>query len=305
MASDQDRFHSCFHGWIIQQHTDLEDLLQALSLDANDTEKLILVAEKSIKHFQEYAEKRTILVQDDAPSYFSPTWCTSLENSLLWIAGCRPSLSIRLVYALCGSEIEAQLSEFLQGVRRGNMGDLTAQQLVRVNELQCKTIREEEKLSTRMASLQEGIADQPLALIANESRKVGESSGDAESVLDPLALDMASILEEADELRLKTLKDLIEILTPLQAVHLLVATKKLHLSVHEWGLGIGHVASLLCRLMDLDAVICTSKRVYRGASYKLRSMVDLEKARQGITSGWQRRQPDVETVVVKTMAEIG
>ncbi|KAJ4981520.1 hypothetical protein NE237_032357 [Protea cynaroides] len=235
IEAEEDRCHSCFKSWVIQQELDLQELLQALSQHSNEEDKLRMVVDKSIQHFQKYNEKRTMLAKHDAPSFFSPSWCTSFENSFLWIAGCRPSLSIRLLYALCGSELQAQLGEFLEGIRRGNLAELSARQLSLVNDLHCKTIREEDKLSSKMASLQEEIADQPLALMAVESNRVGDNSERVDRVIDGHALALAAILEDADKLRLVTLKELTNILTPLQAVDLLVATRKLHLSIHEWG----------------------------------------------------------------------
>ncbi|KAK9268898.1 hypothetical protein L1049_000663 [Liquidambar formosana] len=86
-----------------------------------------------------------------------------------------------------------------------------------------------------MATLQEDVADYPLVKI---SSRVGESSSssskDVDEALDAHEVALGRILGDADVLRLSTLK-LMEILTPLQAVDLLVASKKLHLSIHEWG----------------------------------------------------------------------
>nr|DAD24890.1 TPA_asm: hypothetical protein HUJ06_026354 [Nelumbo nucifera] len=67
-----------------------------------------------------------------------------------------------------------------------------------VNHLQCRIIREEEKLSTRMASLQEDIADQPLA---NEYDLIGASNSHVDGTLDEHALALASMMEEADRMR--------------------------------------------------------------------------------------------------------
>lgn len=71
--------------------------------------------------------------------------------------------------------------------------------------------------------------------MAKEWDRVGESNGRVDRALNDHALGLAGILEEADKLRLDTLKELMDILTPLQGVDFLVATKKLHLSIHEWG----------------------------------------------------------------------
>ncbi|MCL7027108.1 hypothetical protein MKW94_000387 [Papaver nudicaule] len=240
-------FHRCFENWINQQEKDLNELDQVAKEDRRNEEKLKNIAEKNIKHFQEYHEKRTLLVKEDPSSSFSPSWTTPFENSFLWIAGCRPTLAIQLVYTLCGAELEANLEEFLQGIRRGNLGELSCVQLGLVNELHCKTVKEEEKISNRLEALQEDIGEQQLASFINisdtgSSILMSSSVNDCETnglimnkAIDDHAAELASIWEEADRLRLKTVKELVHILTPLQAVDFLVAAKKLYLSMHEWG----------------------------------------------------------------------
>ncbi|KAG8386428.1 hypothetical protein BUALT_Bualt03G0147700 [Buddleja alternifolia] len=220
-AFNHEHFKCSFQNWISQQHQDLEELLNATSTNSKITdEQLKLLSDKGIKHFEEYYERRTLMAKHDAPSFLSPTWCSSFENAFLWAGGCRPSLSIRLVYSVCGSELDAQLTEFLRGERKGNLAEISAHQLKMINTLHCKT---------------EEIADEPLAMIAKNCGRVGESSQDVALAMDSHSLSLASIIAEADRLRLSTMKELMGILTPLQAVDLLVATKKLKLSMHEWG----------------------------------------------------------------------
>ncbi|MBA0875928.1 hypothetical protein Goshw_008558 [Gossypium schwendimanii] len=132
-------------------------------------------------------------------------------------------------------QVEYQLSEIIQGLARGNLGQILATQLRMINNLHIKTIEEEEKLSSQLAGLQENIADQPIAMVAKRMSRVGESSGNVDYALDELESSMANILQEADKLRLSTLKELLAILTPLQGVDFLVASKKLHLCMHKWG----------------------------------------------------------------------
>ncbi|MBA0673099.1 hypothetical protein Goklo_029178 [Gossypium klotzschianum] len=210
--------------------------LQALNQNETDGNLTDNTCDQLVKRpldsFLEYIEKR---VQLDISGLFSPSWNTALENSLLWITGCRPSPYIRLTYALCGSQVEYQLSEIIQGLARGNLGQILATQLRMINNLHIKTIEEEEKLSSQLAGLQENIADQPIAMVAKRMSRVGESSENVDHALDELESSMANILQEADKLRLSTLKELLAILTPLQGVDFLVASKKLHLCMHKWG----------------------------------------------------------------------
>ncbi|XP_051135361.1 protein DOG1-like 3 [Andrographis paniculata] len=232
-TSDQNREACLYQEWMKLQEQELTELSRVINGSAGDAESRELIG-KIMSHFREYIQERSRMARADVSPYFAPTWCTSLERSVLWIGGCRPSSYVRLIYALCGLEIESQLSEFLRGVRIGNLGELSARQVAMVDELQSRTIREERKLSGQLASLQEDVLDQPLAAIALAERRTA-AAGDLEEALDRHGSAMAGILEEADRLRLNVLKEMIGILTPPQAVDFLAAGKKLRLSVREWG----------------------------------------------------------------------
>lgn len=234
-TGEKDQFSNCHSNWVTQQKNDLKELLQVLNEEAQDEAKLRHLAETNMKHFEEYCDNRAILAHVNAPIFFSPTYCSTYENSYSWLAGFRPTLSIRLVYTICGAELESHLDEYLQGDIQDGLGNLSAMQLTLINELQCRTIEHEEKLSNQMASLQENMADNPLALMAYISKAPFEFDRDADTAIDTSSLALATILEESDELRVNTLKDMIKILTPLQTVDFLVASKKLHLSIHEGG----------------------------------------------------------------------
>ncbi|KAL8510077.1 hypothetical protein ACS0TY_017054 [Phlomoides rotata] len=105
-----------------------------------------------------------------------------------------------------------------------------------INTLHCKTIREEERMSSRMATIQEEITEMPM----KSGQVVGESSEEVERAMDAHHLSLAGIVRDADKLRLSTLKEVMGILTPRQGVNFLVSTKKLHLSMHEWGKKMKH-----------------------------------------------------------------
>ncbi|KAF5180886.1 Tga transcription factor [Thalictrum thalictroides] len=231
-----DQYTSCFRNWMFQQQEDLEQLMQAIN---QDIEKLRLVIQTSVKHFDEYLENRkAVYAQGNTSSFFSPTWCSSFEKSYLWVGGCRPSLLIQLLYTLSGSSIETHLDEFLAGARKGNLGEISADQLHRVDALHRRTIQSEDQLSSKIASMQEQMGDKKLvemALTFDHHQVDQQSAGsDVHAVLDSLELPWIGMLEKADELRLNTMKEMINILTPLQAVEYLIAGKKLHLSIHQW-----------------------------------------------------------------------
>ncbi|KAK9074170.1 hypothetical protein SSX86_006767 [Deinandra increscens subsp. villosa] len=228
----------CYQNWVGQQRLDLDELLQALNTYPTDHDYLQLITKKTIDHFENYRTARAQLAKHDAPSYMAPSWGTTYENSILWIGGCRPSLIIRLVYTLCGSQLDSHLAEFLEGVKHGNLGEISSSQLKGIDELQAKTVKEEDKLTSCLASIQESIADEPLMLLTKHYSEPGEQSQSRDEVVDRVmdthALAVYKIMVKADQLRMDTLKGMMGILTSLQAVELLVASKKLHLSLHEW-----------------------------------------------------------------------
>ncbi|KAK4440062.1 protein DOG1-like 1 [Sesamum alatum] len=229
----------CFDQWMSLQEQDLSELLQSLNLNDADgddhTADMCELVDKNIRHFQEYVSQRASLARKDSSLFFSPTWCTSLEGSMLWAGGCRPSIYVRLIYVLSGKEVASHLEEYLHGGRNAGLGGLSASQINSINNLQLKTIKQEDKLSTDLASIQEEMADQPIAIIAKELTTCNDASTEVDEALDALATSLTSLLGEADNLRLNTLKELTSILTPVQSVDFIAMAKKLHLCVHAWG----------------------------------------------------------------------
>ena len=148
-SSNHSNFCCAFRNWMAQQQQDLDELVAA-DPTATSQEELEHLRDKCIKHFKEYSERRAALARQDAPCLLSPPWCSAFETAFMWVGGCRPSLFIRLIYCVCGSELDG----FLRGERRGNLAELSARQLEMINDLQCKTVKEEDQFSTRIASLQ-------------------------------------------------------------------------------------------------------------------------------------------------------
>ncbi|KAH0760392.1 hypothetical protein KY290_016465 [Solanum tuberosum] len=59
-----------------------------------------------------------------------------------------------------------------------------------------------------------------------------------ENEIEPLnkhGEDLSNLLEEVDELRMKTLKEILGILTPIQGVEYLATAKRIRLCLQQWG----------------------------------------------------------------------
>ncbi|XP_009792613.1 protein DOG1-like 3 [Nicotiana sylvestris] len=230
-TSDRNNEENLYESWMENQNQELNELQNAATLarknQKTDTELNQLLA-RMVNNFQGYVNGRSRLARVDISPYFAPTWCTPLENSVLWIGGCRPSSFIRPIYALCGMEIESHLTEFLQGMEISDFGQLSGKQIMLIDKLHRKSIVEERKLSSKLASLQEDVVDQPIITAANNSEN-------EEEPLNKHGQGMTTLLEEADELRMNTLKEILGILTPIQGVEYLASAKRIRLSLQQWG----------------------------------------------------------------------
>lgn len=119
-------------------------------------------------------------------------------------------------------KIEPGIRKFLDGARNSELSELSL------------SARQLSMISEQMACLQEKIADQPIAVIAKETIGVMQNvQGD--DALEEHSGCMVRMLDDADKQRINTLKELINIISPVQAVDFLVAGKKLNLCIHKWG----------------------------------------------------------------------
>lgn len=234
----------CYYEWMSLQAKHIVNLKEALMnqrSNNNDHHKLEELVGVIVNDFQKYAEKRSELSNRSCSIYFAPLWNSSLENGLLWMGGCRPSSFIRVIYALCGSQTETQFSQYLHidgnenvDESDGFMSELTSTQLGKINDLHIMVIEKEDKISKKSAHLQEDVADMPIAVTAY-SRDLVEAGVAVEDALDKHEEGMAGLMAEADKLRIETLRKIVEVMTPVQAAEFLLAGKRLHVSLHEWG----------------------------------------------------------------------
>nr|ANN47481.1 DOG1 [Arabidopsis thaliana] len=239
----------CYLEWMSLQSQRIPELKQLLAQrrshgDEDNDNKLRELTGKIIGDFKNYAAKRADLAHRCSSNYYAPTWNSPLENALIWMGGCRPSSIFRLVYALCGSQTEIRVTQFLRNIDGyessgggggASLSDLSAEQLAKINVLHVKIIDEEEKMTKKVSSLQEDAADIPIATVAYEMENVGEPNVVVDQALDKQEEAMARLLVEADNLRVDTLAKILGILSPVQGADFLLAGKKLHLSMHEWG----------------------------------------------------------------------
>ncbi|KAG7037453.1 Protein DOG1-like 4, partial [Cucurbita argyrosperma subsp. argyrosperma] len=149
-----------------------------------------------ISHYSEYFRVKSLAAEKDPLSVFSAPWATSFERSLHWVAGWRPTTTFHLIYSQSTILFQSQIADILHAPRTGDLGDLSPSQFR----------HEESELIQRRV----------------------EASGKGEGLV--------SIIKKADDLRLRTVQKVVELLTPKQAVEFLIAAAELQFGVREWGM---------------------------------------------------------------------
>ncbi|XP_022156808.1 protein DOG1-like 4 [Momordica charantia] len=239
---EHESFEEFFEIWLCEQNRYLKDLISVVENQMQqDVDTLI---DDVVRHYENYYKVKSCWVEKDVLHMLRPSWRSSLEDAFLWLGGWRPSMAFHLLYSKSGMQLEAQLSEVLRGLPTNDLADISSDQLIQIDELKRHTIKEEKETTEKMAKHQETIADRSMvemSHMATKSIMEGESrespmEGRLKMELERKEDGLPEVLHMADELRLKTLKGILGILTKPQTVHFLMAAAELHLRIHDWGI---------------------------------------------------------------------
>ncbi|XP_076918381.1 protein DOG1-like 3 [Bidens hawaiensis] len=216
-------FHRFYETWYDQLHHQIRHLSEAPRPATTDDhrQQLTQLVNKVMFHFAEYYRVKSLAANQDVLSVFCARWSSTLERSLYWIAGWRPTTAFHLIYTESSILFESRMVDILHGLRTGDLGDLSPVQFTRVSELQCETVQQENAITDQLSEWQQDEACEILGgTCVDLDKKMGR---------------LVKIVEKADELRLRTLKVVVELLTPQQAAEFLIAATELHFGIRRWG----------------------------------------------------------------------
>ncbi|RWR92831.1 transcription factor TGA2-like protein [Cinnamomum micranthum f. kanehirae] len=232
-------FDKFYEYWLVEQDRCLQQLLAAARTGDGEEDRLRHLVNEVLRHYENYYANKSRSAKKDVLAVLSPSWTSTLEEAFLWIGGWRPTVAVHLLYSKASLQLEDQLEGFLRGISTGDLGDLSPEQLGQVDGLHRRTVREENKITEKMAKLQETVADSTMVRLSQAATEVkgegGEVEEEVERALEKKKEGMEKVVGMADDLRMRTLKGVVEFLGPLQAVHYLIAAAELHLRFHEWG----------------------------------------------------------------------
>ncbi|XP_058767524.1 protein DOG1-like 4 [Vicia villosa] len=188
---------------------------QLTTPNQTDTNELI---RKVMSHHENYFKAKSTAAEKDPLHVLASPWASTLERSLHWIAGWRPTTAFHLIYTESSLLFESHIIDILRGLRTGDLGDLSPTQFRRVSDLQCDTVKEENAITEELSEWQDSASDM---------------MGSEAEVNDKIQR-LVSIIKKADELRLRTLRNVVEFLSPQQAIEFLIASAELLVGIRGW-----------------------------------------------------------------------
>lgn len=233
----EERFSQFYEKWVWK----LEEILHQLLEVSKHGSQVVLVTEQDLQalvstvttHLKEYYTVKWATAREDVLAFYHPVWMSPLENAYAWVTGWKPSTVFRLLDSL------NKPSPAVEGPSTFNM---TEEQQRKVEELRIKIRMEEEKVEREMERLQVAMADRKMVELAKLSSRAlnghdtaTQVDGLVEVALKGVMSGLEKLMKGADCVRLKTLKGVLDVLTPMQCAEFLAATLTLQLRLRQWG----------------------------------------------------------------------
>ncbi|KAF8031126.1 hypothetical protein BT93_D0351 [Corymbia citriodora subsp. variegata] len=231
----EEKFSDYFEKWVCRLE-EYSHQLHSASREASATEQeLRALVSKLTAHHKEYYTVKWAAAGGaggggNVFAFFSPPWSSPLENAYSWLTGWKPSTAFRVIEAL-----------------RARGAVMAEGQLKRIEQLRAKIRLEEERVEREMERQQVGLADRRMVELGRLEGRRGEAEAAAaaaaggqvdvlvDAALKGLASGLERIMKAADCVRLKTLKGVLDELSPSQCVEFLAAITGLQVQLRRWG----------------------------------------------------------------------
>ncbi|TKY71851.1 TGACG-sequence-specific DNA-binding protein TGA-2.1 [Spatholobus suberectus] len=225
----EERFSEFYEKWVWKLEEILHQLLEVSkqrSEAAKTEQELQALVSRVTSHLKEYYTVKWAAAREDVLVFFSPAWLSPLESAYLWMTGWKPSMAFRL----------------LESLKKPNAFAMTEEQERKAEELRVRIRMEEEKVEREMERQQVAMADRKMVeLVKLSSRARNGTSGvdgvDAvvEVALKGVLAGLERVMKASDCVRLKTLKGVLDVLSPMQCVDFLAANIAMQLRLRQWG----------------------------------------------------------------------
>ncbi|WJX22453.1 hypothetical protein P8452_11757 [Trifolium repens] len=220
-----EKFSEFYEKWVLKLEEIHHELIQVskrkteLLMMMNEQElQLQVLVSKVTTHLKEYYTVKWGAAHEDVVVFFTPTWLSPLENAYLWVTGWKPSSIFRM------------LEKF----------DITDEQRKEIEKLRVKIKMEEEKVEREMERQQVAMADLKIVELAKLSCRAMKGDAKIDGLvsvaLKGVFAGLEKVMKTSDCARLKTLKGVLDILSPIQCVDFLAAHIGMQLRLRQFGM---------------------------------------------------------------------
>ncbi|GLT68330.1 hypothetical protein SLA2020_405750 [Shorea laevis] len=226
----EEKFSQFYESWIFHLDGYSNQLFTLSKQSVSSEEEQRALVSKLTSHHKEYYTVKWASAHEDVLAFFSPVWLTNPEKVFSWVTGWKPSGMFRLLDTMKET-----------GVLGGSLGRLTAEQGMKIKELRVKIRLEEEKVEREMERQQVAMADRKivelfkLGRLPRDGECVGQVDGLAEVAVKSIMGGLEGVMKAADCVRLKTLKGILDVLSPQQSVDFLAGTCMLQIQLRQCG----------------------------------------------------------------------
>lgn len=230
-----ERFSEFYEKWVLKLEEILHQLLEVSKQRSgevvNTEQDLQALVSKVTSHIKEYYTVKWGAAREDVLVFFSPVWLSPLESAYLWLTGWKPSTVFRL----------------LESLKKINTFDMTEEQQRKIEELRVRIRMEEEKVEREMERQQVAMADRKMVELAKLCSRAKINNGDVvvdgvvEVALKGLFAGLEKVMKSSDCVRLKALKGVLDVLSPMQCVEFLAANIAMQLRLRQWGKKAGSI----------------------------------------------------------------
>ncbi|KAL2494661.1 transcription factor-related [Forsythia ovata] len=227
----EEKFSSFFEKWMCLLEEFCRYYLRISAENSQEVDYEVLV-NKLTAHHKEYYTFKWAAAHEDVLAFFTPVWLGPVENANLWITGWKPSMAFRLIESL--RRIQSPGT---------SLATMTEEQVKKIEALRLRIKMDEEKVERDFERQQVAMADRKMVELAAFERRVKKNGDSAvtqvnrlvEMALKGLLGGLEKVMKMADCVRLKTLKGVLDTLTPLQSVDFLAAMSTVQIEMRKWG----------------------------------------------------------------------
>ncbi|GFP82938.1 tgacg-sequence-specific DNA-binding protein tga-2.1 [Phtheirospermum japonicum] len=231
----EEKFSNFYEKWMSQLENFVGLLLMVSSEQSSEEEACEAVYHKLMAHHREYYTSKWAAVNENVLPFFSSVWLSPLEKTYTWVTGWRPLVAFQLIETLRSKSNTEEVA---------SLASLTEEQLKKIEDLEAIISADEKRLEKEMVRHDMQMASwKMLELVRLESAAKRQGDADVlrqvnemvEAARKGMVGGKRRAVKMADVLRRRTLKGVLDVLTPIQRVDFLATTSMLQVQMGKWG----------------------------------------------------------------------